>query len=85
MKSIKIKKFQISNKEPLTLIAGPCVIENSKHTYKIAEKIADICDSLEINFIFKSSFDKANRSNIKSFFPSSNYYRSCTSSIMNIS
>tara|TARA_B100001123_G_scaffold299902_1_gene334574 strand:- start:812 stop:1636 length:825 start_codon:yes stop_codon:yes gene_type:complete len=67
MKSIKIKKFQISNKEPLTLIAGPCVIENSKHTYKIAEKIADICDSLEINFIFKSSFDKANRSNIKSF------------------
>ena len=67
MKNIKIKDFQISNEKPLTLIAGPCVIENFKHTYKIAKKIANICDSLEINFIFKSSFDKANRSNIKSF------------------
>jgi 2-dehydro-3-deoxyphosphooctonate aldolase (KDO 8-P synthase) len=66
MKKIKINNFTISNSNPLCVIAGPCVIENRDHTLKMAELINDICRKLKINFIFKSSFDKANRSNIKS-------------------
>ena len=49
------------------LIAGPCVIEGEKIAFEIAEKINIICDRLEIPFIFKGSFKKANRSRIDSF------------------
>ena len=66
MKKIKINNFQISNSNPFCLIAGPCVIENKKHTLKIAKSINAICKELNINFIFKSSFDKANRSSLNS-------------------
>jgi 2-dehydro-3-deoxyphosphooctonate aldolase (KDO 8-P synthase) len=52
---------------PLTLIGGPCVIESEDFTLKIAEQIRHVCDQLAIPFIFKSSFDKANRTSIKSF------------------
>ena len=47
--------------KPFVLIAGPCVIENGDHPLFMAEKIKTICDELNIPFIFKSSFDKANR------------------------
>ena len=66
MKKIKIKNFVISNSNPFCLIAGPCVIENLEHSLKISKFINKICKELKINFIFKSSFDKANRSSIKS-------------------
>ena len=66
MKKINLNTFKISNEDSFTLIAGPCVIENKEHTIKMAELINQICDDLKINFIFKASFDKANRSNIKS-------------------
>ena len=66
MKKIKINNFTISNDSPLCLIAGPCVIESRDHTIKMAELIKEICNRLEINFIFKASFDKANRSSFKS-------------------
>ena len=66
MKNISIKHFEISNEKPLVLIAGPCVIENRDHAYKIAETITNVCSETKINFIFKASFDKANRTNIKS-------------------
>jgi len=52
---------------PLTLIAGPCVIESEEFTLKMAEQIQQICDRLGIPLIFKSSFDKANRTSINSF------------------
>ena len=52
---------------PLFLIAGPCVIENEKHTLYLAEEIKNICDDLNMPFIFKASYDKANRSSIKSY------------------
>lgn len=52
---------------PLALIAGPCVIESEDFTLKMAEEIQQICDRLNIPFIFKSSFDKANRTSINSF------------------
>ena len=66
MIELNIKNFSISNHLPFVLIAGPCVIENEKTTLLIAEEINKICNDLNINYIFKSSFDKANRSSIKS-------------------
>ena len=67
MKSIKVNNFEISNDKPFTLIVGPCVIENRDHSLKIAEIIKNICEKTNTNFIFKASFDKANRTNINSF------------------
>ncbi|NOZ75263.1 MAG: 3-deoxy-8-phosphooctulonate synthase [FCB group bacterium] len=49
------------------LIAGPCVIESREHTLKMAEAICTIADPLNIAFIFKSSYDKANRTSIRSY------------------
>jgi 2-dehydro-3-deoxyphosphooctonate aldolase (KDO 8-P synthase) len=64
MKEIKVQNLKISNNYPITLIAGPCQIENREHAYRIAAELVDICRDLDINLIFKSSFDKANRSSI---------------------
>lgn len=66
MKKINISNFTISNSDPFCLIAGPCVIENRDHTIKMAELLCNICQKLKINFIFKASFDKANRTSAKS-------------------
>jgi 2-dehydro-3-deoxyphosphooctonate aldolase (KDO 8-P synthase) len=66
MKTIKIADFETSNKKNLILIAGPCVIESESHSLMMAEKIARVCQKLKINFVYKSSFDKANRSSINS-------------------
>ncbi|MGL5050748.1 MAG: 3-deoxy-8-phosphooctulonate synthase [Fusobacteriaceae bacterium] len=68
VKEIKIAdKFSIGGKQRFTLIAGPCVIESEEMIMEIAEKLKKICEKLEINLIFKSSFDKANRSSINGF------------------
>ena len=64
--AVKIGKNNIGNHLPLTLISGPCVIESRQHAIDVAGKINDICSLLGINFIYKSSFDKANRTSIKS-------------------
>ena len=63
---VKIGKNNIGNHLPLTLISGPCVVESKQHAIDVAGKINEICSLLGINFIYKSSFDKANRSSIKS-------------------
>ena len=65
-KEIKINKNIISNNMPLTLIAGPCVVESYDHAFLVASEIKNITDKLGINFIYKSSFDKANRTSIDS-------------------
>lgn len=52
---------------PLFLIGGPCVIESEEHAFTMASGIKRICDELKIPFIFKASYDKANRSSIDSF------------------
>ena len=57
MIKIELNNFNISNELPFILIAGPCVIENENHSLLMAEKIKKICDKLNINFIYKSSFD----------------------------
>lgn len=52
---------------PLVLIAGPCVIESAEHALMLAERIAAIAGKLELPYVFKASYDKANRSSIDSF------------------
>lgn len=64
MKEIKIGNISVSNNNEIILIAGPCQIENREHSYQIAAELLDICRELEMNLIFKSSFDKANRSSL---------------------
>ena len=51
---------------PFVLIAGPCMIESEKLVMEVAERIKEITDKLNIPFVFKASFDKANRSSIYS-------------------
>ena len=64
--SINLNNFEISNDNEFFLIAGPCAIESRNHAIDHAIKIKEICSDLNINFIFKSSFDKANRTDINS-------------------
>lgn len=63
---IKIGDINISNELPFILISGPCQVESRDHALMTAEKLAKITDKLGIPFIYKSSFDKANRTSIKS-------------------
>jgi 2-dehydro-3-deoxyphosphooctonate aldolase (KDO 8-P synthase) len=52
---------------PLALLGGPCIVESEAFTVSMAERIADICKRLGISYVFKASFDKANRTSIGSF------------------
>jgi 2-dehydro-3-deoxyphosphooctonate aldolase (KDO 8-P synthase) len=64
-KNINISNFKIGNNLPFTLIAGPCQLESRAHAFKMVEKIKKITKKLKINFIYKTSFDKANRTSLK--------------------
>jgi 2-dehydro-3-deoxyphosphooctonate aldolase (KDO 8-P synthase) len=64
---MKLCGFDVGLDKPLFLIAGPCVIESQQMAMDTAGKLKEICSELKINFIYKSSFDKANRSSGKSF------------------
>lgn len=64
MKSFNINKIVASNENKFFLIAGPCQIESDDHAQMLAGAIKEICDSLDIDLIYKSSFDKANRSSV---------------------
>ena len=63
-KSVKCGKLNISNTGPFTLIAGPCQLENEKHSLDVATELKKITDKLGIGFIYKTSFDKANRTSL---------------------
>ena len=67
MGQIKVKNIRIGAGNPLVLIAGPCVIESEKLCLDTAKRIKDITTKLKIPYIFKSSFDKANRLSIDSY------------------
>jgi len=67
MRTIRIGNIKIGSGNPLVLIAGPCVIESERMSLDLARKIKDITHKLGIPFIFKSSFDKANRLSIDSY------------------
>lgn len=62
-----VEKYQISNHLPMTLIAGPCVVESESIIMLCAEKLKDLSERLGVNFIFKASVDKANRTRSSSF------------------
>ena len=66
IKKIKINKIEYGGSY-LPIIAGPCVIENRDHALKMAESIAEITANVGLPYIFKASFDKANRTSIDSF------------------
>lgn len=66
VKKIKLKDFEIGG-DKLTILAGPCVIESQEILEQTAEGLKKITQKLDINFVFKSSFDKANRSSIDSY------------------
>ena len=62
---IKCSNFEISNKNPFTLIAGPCQLESEEHALKISTELKKITSELGVNLIYKTSFDKANRTSLK--------------------
>jgi len=67
MKTIEIvRDVHISNLHPLVLIGGPCSIESREHAYFMASALKEITSKVQVPFIYKSSFDKANRTSIKS-------------------
>lgn len=67
MNTVNIGPITVGGQHPIALIAGPCVIEGLERTLKIGRGIKDIADRLGIPYIFKASFDKANRSSYSSF------------------
>ncbi|MEM1089985.1 MAG: 3-deoxy-8-phosphooctulonate synthase [Pseudomonadota bacterium] len=64
---MKLCGFEAGNASPLFLIAGPCVIESEQLALDTAGELKEICEGLDVPLIYKSSFDKANRSSLKSF------------------
>lgn len=68
---MEIESFQVENVTfgdgHLAFILGPCVVESAQHTLFMAQEINDICKNVGVDFVYKSSFDKANRSSIESF------------------
>ena len=67
VRTIKIGKIFIGDNQPFVLIAGPCVIESRKEAFKIAKELKRITSKLKVPFVFKASYDKANRTSIHSF------------------
>ena len=65
-KPLRVGKVTIGGKRP-AFILGPCVIESEKFVRRMAKKIAQICAAEDIDFIFKASYDKANRTSVRSF------------------
>jgi len=61
------EKVKIGGSHPFFLIGGPCVIESQEHALFMAKEIKNTCQALGVSFIFKSSFDKANRSSVSSY------------------
>jgi 2-dehydro-3-deoxyphosphooctonate aldolase (KDO 8-P synthase) len=67
MKRVATGDFFIGDKNGIVLIAGPCVLESEDAALKIAQYLKKLCEKLKIPFVFKASYDKANRTSIKSY------------------
>jgi 2-dehydro-3-deoxyphosphooctonate aldolase (KDO 8-P synthase) len=65
-KPLRVGKVTIGGKRPV-FILGPCVMESEKFVWRMAKKIAELCAAEDIDFIFKASYDKANRTSVRSF------------------
>jgi 2-dehydro-3-deoxyphosphooctonate aldolase (KDO 8-P synthase) len=64
MKTVTIRDLTIGNDSPLTVIAGPCQLESYDHAAMIAEKMKEACEAAGAGFVFKASYDKANRTSV---------------------
>src|SRR5579871_1264860 len=64
---VSVGTLRLGAGHPLFLIAGPCVIESETHARQMAERVAKIAADAGVPLIFKASYDKANRSSVKSF------------------
>ena len=67
MNKVKVGSFSIGGNEPLVLLAGPCALESLDRCLYIGRTIKEICGRLGVPYVFKASFDKANRSSFHSF------------------
>ena len=67
MTPLQLGDFTIGGGAPIVLIAGPCVIESEAHAHDLAGRLADIARRVRIPYVFKASFDKANRTSVASF------------------
>ena len=67
LKEISLGTLRLGGGNPLFLIAGPCVIESEAHARGMAERVAKIAADAGVSYIFKASYDKANRSSVKAF------------------
>jgi 2-dehydro-3-deoxyphosphooctonate aldolase (KDO 8-P synthase) len=65
-KPVRVGRVTIGSKRPV-FILGPCVIESEKFVWRMAKKIVEVCSAEDVDFIFKASYDKANRSSVRSF------------------
>lgn len=63
--NIQLNDFTIGNNQPFTLIAGPCALESKDHAFFMCDALKEITTKLDIPFIYKTSFDKANRTALK--------------------
>jgi len=61
---VQCANFQIANDQPFTLIAGPCQLESEQHALDVSKELKQITSDLKINLIYKTSFDKANRTSL---------------------
>lgn len=64
MKHVQVAGFSIGNDRPLTIIAGPCQLESADHAQMIAGKMKEACDAFGAQYVFKASYDKANRTSL---------------------
>jgi 2-dehydro-3-deoxyphosphooctonate aldolase (KDO 8-P synthase) len=67
MQNVRIKDFIVGKSQPLTVFCGPCVIEGEEFTLRAAEELKEIFSRYPFQFVFKSSYDKANRTSVDSF------------------
>src|ERR1043166_4165410 len=65
-KPLRVGKVTIGGKRP-AFVLGPCAIESEKFVWRMARKVADVCAAERGGFIFKASYDKANRTSVRSF------------------
>ena len=65
IKKVNCENIEISNKNKICIIAGPCQLETEQHAMDMAGKIKEITSKFNLGFIYKTSFDKANRTSLK--------------------
>lgn len=64
MKSVDIGALRVGNDKPLTVIAGPCQLETRDHALMIGQRMKDACEAVGAQYVFKASYDKANRTSL---------------------